>query len=113
MLTANTLNQYRSMWILVMYDLPTDTKSQRKRAQKFRKLLLKDGFNMFQFSSYIRFCPSFEATKTHIIRVKSWLPAEGNVGILKITDKQYELMELFYGGKDKEKELAPQQLEMF
>ncbi|MGV4474826.1 CRISPR-associated endonuclease Cas2, partial [Ornithobacterium rhinotracheale] len=41
------LNQYRSMWILVSFDLPTETKLDRKRASKFRKQLLEDGFSMF------------------------------------------------------------------
>lgn len=42
------------MWILVLYDLPTQTQKQRKSAAKFRKRIMSDGFNMFQFSIYIR-----------------------------------------------------------
>ncbi|MBS1759172.1 MAG: CRISPR-associated endonuclease Cas2, partial [Bacteroidetes bacterium] len=43
------LNAYRVMWTLVMFDLPTETKKHRKLAAKFRKDLLQDGFQMFQF----------------------------------------------------------------
>ncbi len=50
------LNQYRSMWVLVFFDLPTETKKDRKAAGNFRKKLLTDGFTMFQFSIYMRFC---------------------------------------------------------
>lgn len=50
----NRLNEYRVMWILVLYDLPTQTQKQRKSAAKFRKRIMSDGFNMFQFSIYIR-----------------------------------------------------------
>ena len=52
---CSRLNQYRSMWVLVFFDLPTNTKTDRKRATKFRKNLLDDGFTMFQFSIYMRF----------------------------------------------------------
>ena len=50
------LNQYRSMWVLVFFDLPTETRTERKVAARFRKNLLDDGFAMFQFSIYMRFC---------------------------------------------------------
>ena len=41
------LNEYRVMWILVLYDLPTETKKDRKIAAKFRKNIMADGFTMF------------------------------------------------------------------
>ena len=52
------------MWVLVMYDLPTDTKKERKAAAKFRKDIMGDGFTMFQFSTYIRHCASMENAVT-------------------------------------------------
>ena len=48
------------MWLMVFFDLPTDTKKERKAASLFRQNLLKDGFTMFQFSIYIRHCGSKE-----------------------------------------------------
>ncbi len=101
------------MWVLVFFDLPTETKKQRKAAQKFRKELLDDGFTMFQFSIYLRTCPSRENAEVHVKRVKTLLPEQGYVGILKITDKQFETMELFYSRKEKEKPLEAQQLQLF
>ena len=56
----NRISEYRVMWVLVFFDLPTDTKKERKVAADFRKALLQDGFVMFQFSIYIRHCPSVE-----------------------------------------------------
>src|SRR5690606_10848323 len=53
------LTQYRSMWVLVLFDLPTETRKERKAAGMFRKKLLDDGFQMFQFSIYLRFCASW------------------------------------------------------
>ncbi len=101
------------MWVLVFFDLPTDTKIDRKRASKFRKKLLDDGFNMFQFSIYMRFCASRENAEVHTKRVKINLPPKGKVGIMAITDKQFGMMDLFYGTKLADKETPAQQLELF
>ena len=106
-------SQYRVMWILVFFDLPTDTKKERKAAAKFRKDLMGDGFTMFQFSIYIRHCASRENMDVHIKRVKSSLPEYGNVGILAITDKQFGDIQLFYGQKEKVPTAPGQQLELF
>ena len=107
------LNAYRIMWVIVMYDLPTDTKLDRKRAGKFRKQILDDGFQMFQFSMYIRHCSSRENAEVHQKRVKRILPPQGNIGILCITDKQFGMMEIFQGVDKKELPNTVQQLEMF
>ena len=60
------LNQYRVMWVLVLFDLPTETKKDRKVYTDFRKNLQKDGFTMFQFSIYLRHCMSMENANVHI-----------------------------------------------
>ena len=78
------------MWLLVMFDPPVKTPKQRKLATGFRKSLLEDGFAMMRFSIYSRPCPSDENAAVHQERVKRWLPPEGSVRILKITDKQFE-----------------------
>ena len=89
------LNEYRIMWVLVMFDLPTETKKDRKAASDFRRDMLRDGFAMFQFSMYLRHCPSVENAEVHIKRVKKFLPDKGHVGIMCITDKQFGDMEIF------------------
>ncbi|MBO4646399.1 MAG: CRISPR-associated endonuclease Cas2 [Bacteroidales bacterium] len=106
-------SEYRIMWILVFFDLPTETKKDRKNYAEFRKKLLKDGFNMFQFSIYTRHCPSAENAEVHIQRVKKSLPAYGSVGILCITDKQFGSIELFYGKKASPLPSPSVQLELF
>lgn len=104
---------YEIMWILVFYDLPTETKKERKAAAKFRKDIMSDGFTMFQFSIYIRHCATMDNARVHIKRVKSVLPSNGHVGILCITDKQFEKMELFYCKKEQAPCAPFQQLELF
>ena len=110
---SQRFNAYRIMWVLVFFDLPTETKTERKVAGNFRKEILADGFTMFQFSIYLRHCPSRENAEVHIKRVKKLLPEKGHVGIMCITDKQFGDMEIFYGQKVHEPSAPPQQLQMF
>ena len=42
------------MWILVLFDLPVTTKTERAKATHFRNALLDLGFEMVQFSVYIK-----------------------------------------------------------
>ncbi len=101
------------MWVIVMFDLPNNTKAENKRYTRFRKQILDDGFSMFQFSMYIRHCSSRENADVHIKRVKSILPTKGHIGILCITDKQFGQMEIFNGKDVAEISQPVQQLELF
>ncbi len=101
------------MWVLVFFDLPTETSTERKIYARFRKELMGDGFQMFQFSIYVRHCASRENADVHIKRTKSKLPEKGHVGILCITDKQFGMMEIYYGKKQSELPIPVQQLELF
>ena len=106
-------NEYRIMWILVFFDLPTETKKDRKIYADFRKKLLADGFAMFQFSIYLRHCSSRENADVHIKRVRNILPPKGHVGIMCITDKQFGMMEIFRGRDQVNAPETVQQLELF
>lgn len=106
-------SEYRIMWVLVFFDLPTETKKDRKIYSDFRKKLLNDGFCMFQFSIYARHCASSENAEVHVRRVKSYLPEKGHIVIMKITDKQFGDMEIFYGRKETPKAGGGIQLELF
>lgn len=112
-INTERLNAYRVMWTLVMYDLPTETKKERKAMARFRKGLIQDGFSMFQFSMYVRHSASSENADVHKKRVLKALPENGKVGILQITDKQFGQMEIFFGKKPQALPDVPQQLELF
>jgi CRISPR-associated protein Cas2 len=84
-------------WILVMFDLPVLTDSERKIATRFRKELLDSGYLMIQFSVYARPCVSYEQMDTHIAKVKSIVPEAGNVKLMFITDQQWENSETVIG----------------
>jgi len=109
----NHFNAYRIMWVLVFFDLPTDTTTERRAAARFRKDLLADGFTMFQFSIYLRHCSSRDNMEVHQKRVIGCLPEKGHVGMLSVTDAQFERMQVWYNAEEEETKDVPQQLELF
>jgi len=101
------------MWVLAMFDLPTDSKKARKHYTQFRRHLLEDGFTMMQYSVYARHCASKENAEVHTQRIKRALPPDGEVRVITITDKQFERMSVFWGKMRKAPEPAPCQLQLF
>lgn len=101
------------MWVFVYFDLPTETKKDRKAYSTFRKGIMKDGFVMIQYSIYARHCNSRENAEVHKKRVKKAMPEKGNIIIFEITDAQFGRMEFFYGGNTTEPPNTPQQLCLF
>lgn len=113
MRSLSRFSEYQIMWILVFFDLPTQTKKEKKAHQEFRKKLKNDGFTMFQFSIYVRHCASRENMNVHLKRIQSFLPEYGKVGVLYITDRQFGDMQVFYGKNAESPQSAPLQLELF
>ncbi len=101
------------MWVFVHFDLPTETKKDRKNYSKFRKFLMEDGFSMIQYSMYARHCSSRENADVHKKRVKNQLPPLGHIIVFEITDAQFGRLEFFHGKKPKEQNNLPKQLELF
>ena len=83
--------------MIVFFDLPVKTKTQRRVATQFRQFLLKDGYFMVQFSVYCRICNGYDDVEKHKIRMRNHKPDNGSVRLLVITEKQYEKMELILG----------------
>ena len=103
----------RSMWVVAMFDLPVDTDEAKKAYVKFRKGLMSNGFTMMQYSVYIRHCASDENAEVHCERIRRMLPDDGEVRIIKITDKQFGRMNVYLGRRRKSVPKTPTQLEMF
>lgn len=83
--------------LLIMYDLPHMTKKQRRIAQRFRNKLLRLGFNMLQYSVYLRILSSQHEKEQVISQIKQILPTEGTVRIISLTETEYEKMKLLSG----------------
>ena len=107
------LSGYRIMWLIVMFDLPVVKKEERKAASDFRNRLLDMGFEMSQFSVYMRFCTSATQVETYCRRIEEYLPFEGRVHILQLTDKQYERILTFRGKVRDDPKKIPDQYVLF
>lgn len=88
---------YRYMRILVMFDLPVGTESERKNYRLFRKYLIKSGFLMLQESVYYKIAQNTTVADAIIANVRKNRPDDGLVQVLKITEKQYSRMEYIVG----------------
>ena len=98
---------------MVFFDLPVQTKKDRRHYTRFREMLLKDGFAMMQYSIYVRHSNSRENAAVHVKRVKTVLPPKGKIVIFTITDRQFADMEFFQEADKIKRPDTPQQLELF
>lgn len=103
---------YKIMWIQVMFDLPTSDKKLAREAQKFRELLLNHGFEMVQYSVYLRSCGDKQSVLRYKNVIRQNLPTYGRVSVLTFTDKQFELMENFYKKQEEDLDISHYQLEL-
>ncbi len=85
------------MRIMVFFDLPVKTKTQRREATRFRNFLLNDGYHMLQYSVYARICNGTDAVEKHKARLKRALPANGAIRMMVITEKQFEAIDILLG----------------
>ena len=102
-------------WMLVFFDLPVETKVQRKRATEFRKFLLDQGHLMIQFSVYARACVSYNRMQTQMRRLSQNVPAQGHVRAVYVTQAQWERMFIVNGAPAKKMppEQFPEQLQFW
>ena len=107
------LSGYRIVWLIVLFDLPVVTKLQRAAAARFRHDLLDEGFEMSQYSVYLRHCAGKEQADALARRVELAMPKEGKVHMIQITDKQYENIRTFRGRKRELRPRNPDQLVLF
>lgn len=110
---SNHLSGYKLMWILVMFDLPTDTKPQRKAAGDFRNFLLDEGYERCQFSIYARFINGKEGFDSRVRHIERALPAQGDIQILNFTDRQYRDIVHFSDQGRRGQRKNPEQLVLF
>ena len=87
---------------MVAFDLPVKTKKERRAATGFRKFLIDDGFQMMQFSVYVRPCVTASRMETHLRRVKGHIPDEGCIRAIYITRAQWERSFVIHGSPAKE-----------
>ncbi len=102
------------MRLIVFFDLPTTTKARKKAYTVFRRFLLKDGYDMLQWSVYSRITNNGEDAKKHLQRLKYNLPSEGSIRCLEVSEKQFANMKLLVGNLSfQEKRVTSDQILLF
>ena len=102
------------MRVLVMFDLPTRTKEDRRQSTQFRQRLLKEGYFMLQFSVYVRICKGVKSAQNYLERLYCLIPDRGHVRALILTEKQFDNMQLLIGKRSEiERIRKPIQLTLF
>jgi CRISPR-associated protein Cas2 len=101
------------MWLVVFFDLPVGTRKQRKVATDFRHKLRDLGFEMTQYSVYLRFCAGKEQAESYERKIEQAMPSAGKVHIMAITDKQYENIRTYRGRNREQSPRNPEQYALF
>ncbi len=110
------MSAFRIMWLMLMFDLPTKTKKQRKKYHWFHQKLEKEGYTMIQYSVYGKIFSSVESANLGKKRIKDFIKTNiknGNIRILMFTDKQFAAMDIIIGKKSTEEKNEPKQLLLF
>jgi CRISPR-associated protein Cas2 len=113
LLESSALSGYRIMWLFVLFDLPVGTKPQRKAANGFRHALLDLGFEMSQFSVYIKYAAGKEQVESLARQIEGVILVSGKVHMVQITDKQYENVKTYRGRKREPARKNPDQFNLF
>lgn len=101
-------SKFKMGWLMVAFDLPVKTKPERRAATQFRKFLLGDGYQMMQYSVYVRPCVTASRMETHLRRVRAHNPDEGSIRAIYITRAQWERSFIIHGKPAKE--VPPEQM---
>jgi len=87
------------MRLMVFYDLPVLKRAEKKAYARFHKFLLRNGYDMLQYSIYSRICNGQDAVNKHVTRLMANLPAAGSVRCMQVTEKQFTEIMILVGEK--------------
>lgn len=107
------MSAYKIMWLIVNFDLPTETKVERRRATQFRNMLIKEGFIMKQLSMYIQWFPNKTQAMVMSDRIGRLTPKKGYISVIPITDKQFSIAKNYIGTMEIDIEKPQSQLLLF
>lgn len=88
---------YRVMRMMLFFDLPSVTNSDKKEYRKFVKFIKKEGFIMLQESVYVKLATNQTNVDSELKQLKLNLPNGGYVALLNITEKQFNSISFLCG----------------
>ncbi|MDD7280619.1 CRISPR-associated endonuclease Cas2 [Floccifex sp.] len=80
----------RFVRIILIFDLPVETKMQQKSYRQFIKFLKNEGFIRIQYSVYSKLCINKDSAKTESKRISMNAPIEGDIRYLIVSENQYQ-----------------------
>lgn len=97
---------YDFMRLILFFDLPVMTKTDRRNYALFRKYLIQNGYMMMQFSVYCKIFANRDAAVKHAAMLYQNIPPKGQIRLLLVTEKQYAKIEIISGGKSLQEEIV-------
>ena len=91
--------------MIVFFDLPMETSTQRRNYSRFRKFLLKNGFLMMQKSVYSKLTINDRVYAGVLNKLRENRPPDGFVQALKVTEKQFAGIQCIAGNAAETEEL--------
>ena len=85
------------MRVIVLFDLPSVTLTEKREYRRFRDFLLKNGFLMMQESVYTKLALNGTAANSIMQNVRKNKPSSGLVQMIAVTEKQFAHMESVVG----------------
>lgn len=82
---------------ILFFDLPTETSEERRAYRQFHHFLIDEGWLMLQFSVYSKLTLNNTQATSVKNRVMKNRPKNGDIIILKVTEKQFASMDYILG----------------
>lgn len=101
------------MWLITLFDLPMLTAVQRRTYGRFRKMLLKLGFEAMQKSVYLRWLSSDDSAETVRREILRHAPTDGMVTILPLTHRTLSLASVTIDGVVQQPRSKPDEILVF
>ena len=88
---------FRTMRVIVMFDLPTKRTEEKRAYAEFRKGLESLGFLRLQHSVYSRLVLSRDAVEPLMSKIRAICPNIGEIVAFIMTEQQYAKREIILG----------------
>lgn len=96
---SDSRSDYRNMRLLLLFDLPSTEADEKREYVIFRKALFKNGYSMIQYSVYLKSINMQVKIDQEIKKLHKYIPTNGNIRAIAITEKQYQNMVMLLGKK--------------
>ncbi len=85
---------------------PTNRRGTKTEYTQLRNFLNKDGYLPIIPDVYMRITQNRKTAEKHFRRIRDYAPKTGTVRILRLTEKQFQSIELLIGEEDEQEKLV-------